>query len=167
MRGTLPSVTCGVLPLGLKGALFGTELCLWTGWYRHLYRYLPDPVTTVFQCLTAHPDVLLLQRKKTERKSKEARTPLILCKVGKRKKMGLFPSWLCMTSLLAWCLPHTASPVLSCHLPSPWEETPYLAGWSLIPWYLWSMKRLMEGLQPALSDGVCFSCGERVLMPDH
>ena len=84
------------------------ELFFWTGQYRHLYRYLPDPVTTLFQCLIACLNVLLLQRRKTKRKSKEMRTPLILYKVGKRK-MVLFPSSLCMT-------------ITSCMVPSSYSS---------------------------------------------
>lgn len=90
------------------------ELFLWTGQYRHLYRYLPDPVTTLFQCLIACLNVLLLQRRKTKRKSKKARTPLILYKVGERKKMVLFPSSPCMavTSCMVLSLHSSPSPVL-------------------------------------------------------
>lgn len=85
------------------------ELFFWTGQYRHLYRYSPDPVITLFQCLIACLNVLLLQRRKTKRKTKEMRTPLILCRVGKRKKMVLFPSSPCMT-------------ITSCMVPSSYSS---------------------------------------------
>lgn len=91
----------------LSWAVSGTDGCpAWhmtaemffrIGQHRHSHRHLPDAVTILLRSLIACLHVLLLQRRKPKRKSKETRTPLKLYKVGKRKKMVLFPSSPCMT----------------------------------------------------------------------